>query len=76
MNRGWDIRLFENLSARTVFLMLMIDVFVLGMICSMLLYDGVRLHRFELTNAILFVVFFLSVFRYSGAVYRRLDSDR
>ncbi len=76
MNSGWAIRLLESQSLRSIFLMLMIDVFMLGMVCTILLYDGVRFHRFDLSNAMFLVLFVLPVFRYSSVVYRRLGSDR
>jgi len=72
LNRGWDIRLLESQSLRTVFVVLLVDLFMLGMITSMMIYEGLRLHRFNWSNAMLFVVFILPAFRYSRLIYRRL----
>ncbi|MGA7633947.1 MAG: hypothetical protein WCB11_24545 [Terriglobales bacterium] len=40
----------------------------------MMIYEGFRLHRFDGTAAILFLVFILPAFRYSRLIYRRLGS--
>jgi hypothetical protein len=37
-----------------------------------MIYEGFRLHRFDWSNAIIFLVFILPAFRYSRLVYRRL----
>lgn len=73
LNRGWDVRLLESQSLRTVFLVLLVDMFMLGMIAFMMIYDGFRLHRFDWSNALLFLLFILPASRYSLLVYRRLD---
>jgi hypothetical protein len=72
LSRGWDIRILEAQSLRTVFVVLLLDTFMLGMLTSMTLYDAVRLHHFNWTAAFLFPVFLLAVFRYAPLVYRRL----
>ena len=54
LNRGWDVRLSENQSLRSVFIVLLVDLFMLGMITFMMIYEGFRLHRFDWSNAILF----------------------
>jgi hypothetical protein len=51
---------------------LLLDMFMLGMLTSMTLYEAVRLHRFNWSTAFLFPVFLLAVFRYAPLVYRRL----
>jgi hypothetical protein len=35
LNRGWDVRLLEGQSLRTVFVVLLVDLFMLGMITFM-----------------------------------------
>jgi hypothetical protein len=72
LNRGCDIRLLEVQSLRKVFVVLLVDVFIFGMMSIMLIYSIVRLHRFDWSNAILLVVFVLPVLRYSRLIYRRL----
>ena len=72
MNRGWDVRLLETQSLRLVFVVLLIDFFMLGMLSIMIVYDLFRLHRFDWSNSILLVVFIIPALRYSLLVYRRL----
>jgi hypothetical protein len=72
LNRGWDIRILESQSVRTVLIVLLLDLFMLGMLTSMTLYEAVRLHRFNWSVAFLFPVFLLGVFRYAPLIYRRL----
>jgi len=72
LNRGWDIRILEAQSLRSVFVVLLLDMFMLGMLTFMTLYEAVRLHRFNWSTAFLFPVFLLAVFRYAPLVYRRL----
>ena len=74
LNRGWDIRLLDGMSLRKVFVFLLLDVFVLGALTFMSVYEGFRFHRFNWANAMIFLTLALSVVRYTGVVYRRLDS--
>jgi hypothetical protein len=73
LNRGWDVRLLENQSPRSVFLMLLLDVFMLEMLTSIMLHKAVRLHCFDWPSGFLLIVFILPVFRYGGVIYRRLE---
>jgi hypothetical protein len=72
IDRGWDVRVLENKSLRSVFIWLLLDLFMLGMLAFMMIYDVFRLHRFSWTNAMLLLVFILPVFRFSRLIYRRL----
>ena len=72
LNRGWDIRILETQSLRSVFVLLLLALFMLGMLTSVTIYEAVRLHRFNWSTAFLFPVFILAVFRYAPLVYRRL----
>jgi hypothetical protein len=72
LNRGWDIRILETQSLRSVFVVLLLDLFMLGILISMTVYEAVRLHRFNWSTAFLFPVLILAVFRYAPLVYRRL----
>jgi hypothetical protein len=72
LNRGWDIRILEAQSLRSVFVVLLLDMFMLGMLTTMTVYEAVRLHRFDWTAAFLFPLFLLAVSRYAPLVYRRL----
>ena len=72
LNRGWDDRALENSSVRTIFLCLLLGLFILGMITFMLIYMFFQQHRFNLiavTNSLLWAVI---MFRYARIVYRRL----
>jgi hypothetical protein len=54
---------------------LLLDLFMLGMLTSVTIYEAVRFHRFNWSTAFLFpvfIVFILAVFRYAPLVYRRL----
>jgi hypothetical protein len=51
---------------------LLLDLFMLGMLTSMTIYEAVHLHRFNWPAAFLLLAFILSVFRYAPVVYRRL----
>jgi hypothetical protein len=74
LNRGWDVRLLEGLSLRKVFALLLLDAFILGALTLSMIYEAFRFHRFGWANAMIFLTLALSVFRYTGVVYRRLDS--
>jgi len=73
LNRGWDIRLLESQSLRTVFVILLLDLFMLGMLTTVMIFQAVRLHRFDWTAAGLLLLFILSGFRYGRVIYRRLE---
>lgn len=72
LNRDWGVRLLESNSPRSVFIMLLLDVFMLGTLSAMILYDAVHFHRFNWTSGILFVAFVLPAFRYSRLIHRQL----
>jgi Ni/Fe-hydrogenase subunit HybB-like protein len=72
LNRVWDIRVLETQSLRSVFVFLLLGMFVLGMLSSMTIYQAVHLHRFDWTAAFLSPVFILAAFRYAPVLYRRL----
>lgn len=73
LNRGWDIRLLEAQSLRSLFVVLSVDLFMLGMLTASMIYDVFRLHRFNWPTAILLAFFIVPVLRYSRLIYRRLD---
>jgi hypothetical protein len=72
LNRSWDVRLLESQSLRSLFIALLADMFMLGMITFMMIYDGFRLHRFDWSNALFFLLLILPALRYSLLIYRRL----
>jgi hypothetical protein len=73
LNRGWDVRLLEGISARKVFVFLLLDAFMLGAWSIMIIYEGFRFHRFDWLNAVLLLTFIFPVVRYSTLVYQRLN---
>jgi hypothetical protein len=74
MDRGWDARALESQSLRSMFVWLLVDLFMLGMLTSMMIFELLRLHRFDWSAAILLPVFILPAFRFSRLIYRRLGS--
>lgn len=70
-NSGWDARVLESMSPRSVFLCLVGLVFVLGFDATAAIYDLIR-HRFEWSNFIICFVLGLLAFRYARLIYRRL----
>ena len=75
MNRGWDIRVLESRSLRSLFIVLLVDSFMLGMLAFMMVYEIVRRHRFDWSTAVLLPVFILSLVRYAPLIYRRLHQQ-
>lgn len=73
MNRGWDVRFLESQSLRSAFVMLLLDLFILGMLTGLTIYGVVRSHRFDWSAGMGSLVLLLSVFRYVPLIYRRLD---
>lgn len=73
INRGWDVRFLESQSLRRAFVMLLLDLFMLGMGTGITIYGIFRFHRFDWSFAAVSLVFLLSVFRYVPLIYRRLD---
>jgi hypothetical protein len=72
LSRGWDVRILEGLSLRSVFVMLLVDLFILGALAALSIYGIFHLHRFEWTTAMIGFVLLVPVLRYIPLVYRRL----
>jgi len=72
MDRGWDVRALENQSLRSMFVWLLLDLFMLGMLTSMMIFELVHLHRFDWSGAMLLPVFILAAVRFSRLIYRHL----
>ncbi len=72
LNRSWDVRVLENQSLRSLFVWVLVYSFFLGMLITITMYELVRLHHFNWSNAILFLTYILLGFRYSRLIYRRL----
>jgi hypothetical protein len=74
-HRGWDERMLEAFSPRSIFIMLLLNLFVLGMLTSMMVFDVFRFHRFSWMTAGYILLLLIPVFRSSRLLYRRLDAD-
>jgi hypothetical protein len=72
LNRGWDVRVLETQSLRSVFVVLLLNMFTIGMLTSLTTYEAVRHHHFNWSTASLLLISILTVFRYAPLVYRRL----
>jgi hypothetical protein len=72
LDRGWDVRVLENSSLRSVFLWLLILAFVLGMDAVVVAYQVAHFHRFNWSEALNIFVGCLLAVQYSRAFYRRL----
>lgn len=55
-----------------MFVWLLVDLFMLGMLASMMIFEFVRLHRFDWAGAMLLPVFILAAFRFSRLIYEHL----
>jgi hypothetical protein len=72
LNRSRDERELENHSARSLFIWLLVLLFVSGANASLLLYQVIRLHRFPWSEGALLVSLGLLVFRLARIVYNQL----
>ncbi len=73
-NRAWDVRFLETHSLRSAFVWLLVDVFMLGAVSFMMLYQGFRQHRFDMSSVFLLILFTLNLVRIAPVIYRRLSS--
>ena len=71
--RGWDVRVLENQSLRSVFLCLLWLVFFIGLDTALATYQIFHLHRLDWSLVINMAVLTLPAFRYARIVYRRLS---
>jgi len=74
LNRGWDIRILEGQSLRSVFLWLLPVIFLLGGETFVAIYQIFRLHRIDWAIVMSMLVLGLSAFRYTRLIYRRLGN--
>jgi len=73
LDRGWDIRILESQSMRTLFIAFVLHLFMLGMLTAIVVYSVFQLRRLNMGMAMLLLVFCISALRYSRLIYRRLD---
>jgi hypothetical protein len=72
LDRGWDVRMLESQSLRSVFVWLLILTFVLGAGFALTAYQVFQLHRFNWLEAANLLLWGVMALRYSRLVYRRL----
>ena len=72
LNRGWDVRFLEAQSLRSAFVILLLDMFLLGTLIGIIVYCAARFHRIEWSVSMISLALLLSVFRYAPLIYRRL----
>jgi hypothetical protein len=73
LDRGWDIRVLESQSLRSVFLWLLLLVFFLGADAAVTVYQIFHLHRFHWSIVFDVPIFTFVAFRYARIIYRRLE---
>jgi hypothetical protein len=73
LDRDRDAREFEGQSPRSLFLLLLVALFVFGMLASMTFYGIFHLHHFNWGSALALAVLGLPSFRIARQVYRSLE---
>jgi hypothetical protein len=74
-HRSWEERTLEAVSPRSIFIVVLLDVFVLGWLTSMMVFDVFRFHRFNWMTAWYILILLIPVFLCSRLLYRRLHAD-
>ncbi len=72
LDRGWDVRVLEGQSLRSVFLWLLPLMFLLGVDTAFMAYQIFHLHRLNWSIVFNLLVFGLIACRYARIIYRRL----
>ena len=72
LDRGWDVRVLESQSLRSIFLWLLPLVFSVGAMTALMAYQIFRLHRSHWSMALNLAVQTFLAFRYARLIYRRL----
>jgi hypothetical protein len=72
LDRGWDVRVLESQSLRSIFIWLLILTFVLGADVAVTAYQIFHLHRFNWTEAANMALVGVLGFRYSRLIYRKI----
>jgi hypothetical protein len=74
LNRGWDVRILESQSLRSVFLRLLSLIFVLGVDTAITAYQVLHLRHLSWAIVMNLPVLTLFAFRYARIVYLRLGN--
>lgn len=72
LNRSQDERVLENQSARSVFVGLLILLFLFGANAGLAMYRLIRLHRFDWSEALVLTALGILVFPSARVIYRQL----
>jgi len=70
LDRGWDVRMLERQSLRSVFVWIVILAFVLGMDVAVTAYQILRTHHLNWSEGTNMLLVGVLAFRYSRLVYR------
>ena len=72
LDRGWDVRVLESQSPRSIFLWLLPVIFLLGAGTAIIAYQIFHLRHFNWESVLNLLVLVLIAFRYARIIYRRL----
>jgi hypothetical protein len=73
LDRGWDVRVLESQSLRSVFIWLLVLVFLLGADAAFIAYQIVRHHRFDGSIILNLLTLGFIAYRYTRIIIRRLE---
>jgi hypothetical protein len=73
LDRGWDVRVLETRSLRSVFLWLLPFVFLAGADTAMMGYQIFHLHHLNWSIVLNLLMVAVIGFRYGRIIYRRLE---
>lgn len=74
LDRGWDVRVLEAQSLRSIFLWLLPLVLVLGVGLTVITYQIFHLHRISWSIVFNLLVVAMLAFRYARLIYRRIGN--
>ncbi len=72
LNRGWDVRISENQSLRSVFLWTIVGTFILGACIGLTAYQFFYLHRVNWSTIVQLAIVGFLTYRYARMIYQRL----
>jgi hypothetical protein len=72
LSRGWDDRVLETQSLRSLFVWLLVSVFLLGTLTAVVLFQAFRQHRFDWSGIFTALSIGFIAFRINRILYRRL----
>ena len=72
LGRGWEARIRESMSLRSIFIWLLVSLLLLGAEIALTAYDLFQFHRVSWPIVMNMAVFGLIAFRYARIIYRSL----